>query len=305
MKNYILPSLLFVSLFIFSCTETVSPERLERDSYISEIAGEERDYFVYFPKGYDSQPDKNWPVILFLHGNGERGNGKEELDFTIAHGPLMEAWVQKRDLPFIIISPQLHMFGLDTVGIDYLTDRDPNSIPKRLEIGVPERDANFPSADKLESEAHVTTFDEQPYLMEFGWNRVQNDVIGILDDVIANYNTDSSRVYLSGLSYGGFGTWYIASNYPERFAAINPIVGWGHPSLMPSIAESQLPIWVFAGGRDNVIEKKYFFEGLNVLEELGHQEVLFTIHEDMNHDTWRRVYEGEDIYNWLLSHQKM
>lgn len=297
------------TVFIFGVLTAIStacstPEQLERVSYISEIAGEERDYYVYLPKGYELFPDRNWPVLMFLHGNGERGNGKDELDFVMAHGPLMEAWVQKRNLPFIIIAPQLHMFGLDTVGIDYLTNRDISSIPQRLDEGVPEREPEFPTPDGMHSEPHVMEFGSELPLSEYGWDRVQNDLIGMLDHVQENYNADSNRVYLSGLSYGGFGTWYMGSHYPERFAAINPVVGWGHPSLMPSIAEYKLPVWVFAGGRDNTVEKKYFYEGLNVLEGLGHDEVQFTVHEDMNHDAWRRVYAGEDLYNWLLSHSK-
>jgi predicted peptidase len=289
------------ALIISACT---TPEQLERIPYTSEIAGEERDFYVYLPRGYELNPDKEWPVLMFLHGNGERGNGKDELDYVMVHGPLMEAWVQKKDLPFIMVVPQLHMFGLDTMGIDYLTYRDPRNIPRRQNTGVPEREADFPTPEGMHGEAHVTEFGNSLPLSEYGWDRVQHDLIGMLDYVQENYNADSSRVYLTGLSYGGFGTWYMGSHYPERFAAISPVVGWGHPSLMTSIARHQLPVWVFAGGRDNTVEKKYFYEGVNVLEGLGHNEVLFTVHEDMGHDAWRRIYAGDDLYNWLLTHQK-
>lgn len=290
-----------ILVLLAACT---TPEQLERVSYNSEIDGEERDFYLYVPRGYELHPDKQWPVLMFLHGNGERGNGKDELGFVLSHGPLMEAWVQKRDLPFLIISPQLHMFGLDSMGIDYLTNRDIAEVPQRLETGVPDRRPDFPTPESMHAEAPVREFGSDLPLSEYGWDRVQNDLIGMLDYVLENYNADSGRVYLSGLSYGGFGTWYMGSHYPDRFAAINPVVGWGHPSLMQSIAEHELPVWVIAGGRDNVVEKKYFYEGLNVLEGLGHEEVLFTVHEDMGHDTWRRVYAGEDIYTWLLSHRK-
>ncbi len=90
-----------------------SSEQLLRLSYQSQIDNEQREYFVYLPKGYHSHSGKKWPVMLFLHGNGERGNGKSELDYVVTHGPLYEAWIQKKDLPFIIISPQLHMFDMD------------------------------------------------------------------------------------------------------------------------------------------------------------------------------------------------
>src|SRR4029079_18163320 len=66
---------------------------------------------------------------LFLHGNGERGDGKQELDYVLGHGPLYEAWCLKRDLPFVIISPQLPMFGMGEV--DYIKNRTRAQIPQR------------------------------------------------------------------------------------------------------------------------------------------------------------------------------
>jgi len=73
---------------------------------------------------------------------------------------------------------------------------------------------------------------------------------------------------------------------------------------MEPIAKHKIPVWAFASGRDYGVKVEYFFKGLNKLEELGDPEVLFTIHEDMGHDTWKRVYAGEDIYNWFLKHSK-
>lgn len=71
----------------------------------------------------------SWPILMFLHGNGERGNGKDELDYVLMHGPLYEAWIQKKDLPFIIVSPQLPMFDFDNKGIDYITNRSKKIYP--------------------------------------------------------------------------------------------------------------------------------------------------------------------------------
>ncbi len=141
-------------------------------------------------------------------------------------------------------------------------------------------------------------------LLPDGWERSEQDLLTMIDQVMDEYNGDSKRLYLTGLSYGGFGTWYMASKHPNLFAAINPVVGWGHPNLMPPIAEAKIPVWAFAGGRDYVVQTQYFFEGLNKLEELGHDDVRFTIHEEMNHDAWRRVYGGEDIYDWFLEFEK-
>jgi predicted peptidase len=135
-----------------------------------------------------------------------------------------------------------------------------------------------------------------------GWPLHHAELIGMVDRIIEKYRGDPRRIYLSGLSYGGFGVWYMASKYPERFAAANPIVGFAHPDLIDSIAEHQVPIWCFAGGRDPVVPVAYFYDGMNKLERLGHKDFRFTVEEDMNHDVWKRVYAGDDVYNWMLSH---
>ena len=90
------------------------------------------------------------------------------------------------------------------------------------------------------------------------------------------------------------------SKYPDKFAAIAPVVAWGHPQLIPQIAQHNLPIWVFAGGKDLTVEKKFFYKGMAMLESLGHTKVQFTIHEDLGHDAWKRVYSGDELYQWFL-----
>jgi predicted peptidase len=275
--------------------------QLNRVEYISLVDSIVRDYFLYTPSGFDKNSDEKLPVILFLHGNGERGNGKEDLDYVITHGPLYEAWIQKRDLPFLIISPQLPMFGMDNN--DYIQKRTRESIPVRLEEGVPPRPEEFGTPEIMAGALVVDTFPTE-ITLPMGWEQCEADLLNIIEYAIENYNADSNRIYLTGLSYGGFGTWYIASKHPEKFAAICPIVGWGHPDIMEPIAKAQLPVWAFSGGRDFTVETKFFYAGINKLEELGHKNVRYTIHSDMGHDAWRRVYEGEDIYNWFLQFSK-
>jgi predicted peptidase len=281
-----------------------SQAQLLREGYQSSIDNTSREYFVYLPRGYHSKPDKEWPVMLFLHGNGERGNGQEELDFVMMQGPLYEAWVQKKELPFIIISPQLPMFGWDEKGIAYIDNRSKDNIPKRLAHGVPERSAAFQTKTKIKRMPSLIDMSDVAPLLPQGWELLEIDLIAMLDSVQTEFRVNVDKTYLSGLSYGGFGTWYMASKHPERFAAIAPVVGWGHPSLMAPIAEHKLPIWQFAGGRDSAVNIQYFYAGLDELENLGHHNVRFTVHEDKGHDAWTRVYSGDDLYQWLLSHQK-
>ena len=286
-----------------SLTKVISEEQLLREAYQSSVDNSQREYFVYLPRGYYDEPEKKWPMMLFLHGNGERGNGQDELDFVMMQGPLHEAWVQKKDLPFIIVSPQLPMFGFDKKGIDYITYRSKDNIPQRLLTGVPPRPVPFNTEDPIIRKPSLIDMTKVVPLLPDGWERIEGDLITILDSVAKKYRVNPKQQYLSGLSYGGFGTWFMASKYPERFAAIAPVVGWGHPSLMPPIAQHNLPVWQFAGGRDTSVNIKYFYAGLDTLEQLGHDNIRFTVHEDKGHDAWTRVYASDDLYQWLLSFQ--
>jgi predicted peptidase len=264
----------------------------------------ERDHFLYLPAGYADDPSKQWPVLLFLHGDGSRGDGKAELDYVMRNGPLYEAWVQKRDLPFIIIAPQLPTYGREA-SVDYLKNRTRKDIPVRLEVGVPERPPRLPTPEPMTGAvAEELPATATGYGPEKGWPELEGDLLSMLDEVIQTRRGDATRVYLTGLSYGGFGTWYLASKHPDRFAAIVPVVGYGHPDLMPAISAAKLPVWCFAGGRDHSVRVKNFYAGLNRLEQLGGSELRFTIEEDMAHDVWARAYAGRDVYDWMLAHTK-
>ena len=283
----------------FAAMAQAEPQLL-RESYFSEVVGEERDYFVYLPSTFSTRDE--WPVLLYLHGDGERGNGKGELDFVLVQGPLYEAWVQKRDLPFVIIGPQLPMYGRDDV--PYIKSRRAEDIPKRLAEGVPPRPEKFPSTRPMNRSQS-----KSPDLIAIegypeGWNTHAGELVGMVDTIIEKYRGDSGRVYVTGLSDGGLGAWWMASKYPKRFAAANPIVGFAHPDWIDSIATADIPVWCFAGGRDQVAPVSMFYEGMNKLEALSSADVRFTVEEDMGHDVWTRVYAGEDVYRWMLSQSK-
>jgi predicted peptidase len=284
--------------------QATSAAELLRVSYQSAATHAERDYFLYLPAGYADDPAARWPVMLFLHGDGSRGDAKSELDYVMRNGPLYEAWIQKRDLPFIIIAPQLPTYGRESK-VEYLKNRTRADIPVRLDVGVPARPTRTATPEPMMGAvAEELPSGSTGYGPEFGWPELESEVLALLDDALATRRGDPTRQYLTGLSYGGFGTWYLASKHPERFAAIVPIVGYGHPELMPSIAAAKLPVWCFAGGRDSSVRVKNFYAGMNRLESLGAPEIRFTIEEDMGHDVWARVYGGRDVYDWLLAHTR-
>ncbi len=301
------PCLLILALLLAAPLASAVParaversERLVRQSY--PVGEGERQYLAYLPAGHGSEPARKWPLLMFLHGNGERGDGRADLDWVLVHGPLYEAWIQKRDLPFVIVAPQLPLYGMDKT-VDYIRDRDPSTIPKRLEVGVPPRPAEFPTPEPMTGAAADPALPFGPEGPPAGWPRIEKELLTILDQAQETFRVDPKRVYLTGISYGGFGTWHLASRHPGRFAAVAPVVGWGHPDLMAPIAERRLPVWAFAGGRDPLVRVAHFYPGLNKLEELEHDDVRFTVHEDRGHDVWRRIYGGQDLYDWLLSHR--
>jgi predicted peptidase len=240
--NKILVTFFLAMTFALSALAKPSEPQLIRVSYHSAKMNAERDYFVYLPRGFKQQ--KQWPVILFLHGNGERGDGKGELDYVLKHGPLFEAWCQKRDLPFVIISPQMPMY--DQGEVDYIKNRKPADIPQRLPDGINPYPPHYTGKDPLQGQLSEeispenADFDQDPR----GWNTIADEVMGMVDRVLATYKGDPKRVYLTGLSYGGMGTWYLASKHPEKFAAIAPVVGYGTPSMAPVLASARLPMWV-------------------------------------------------------------
>jgi predicted peptidase len=288
---------------------TVTNGQLLRPTYLSRTTGLDRQFLLYLPAGYASA-GKLWPVIYFLHGDGERGNGLTELDYVLKHGPLMEAWIQKRDLPFIIIAPQLPLFGRASPAS---SGADP---PDALAEAIPAREAHGRSRSARLREAYPIERqrsedfpgDHAPYPESGdppdGWMAVEADVLRILDTVLADYNADPDRVYLTGLSYGGFGTFDLAAEHPDRWAAISPIVGTGRREDVERLAAEGIPTWLIGAGADMVVKPHWLYQMARWLEEAGHPSLRFTVHEDMSHDAWIRPYAGEDFYDWLLRHRR-
>lgn len=294
---------LAVSLAIASNQAVAEPAgrsqaQLLRKGYESQVTGERREYFVYLPTGYHTEPGKRWPVILFLHGGGERGNAMEDLDQVLAHGPIAEAWIQGRDLPFIVISPQMPLF-------DRPRRSSARPVPKRIEDGPPP--ARRYGARPKQPMARVTDLSLPSFTASASresWTRMEGEVLAMVDATLREFRSDQDRVYLTGLSFGGAGTWHLAMADPNRWAAVAPICGPGDPSRVDRIADAKLPVWVFQGGRDTVVRPERVLETVTALEAAGHPDVRFTVHEDLGHNVWTRVYEGWDLYAWFLAHRR-
>jgi predicted peptidase len=277
-----------------------SQPQLLRRPYKPADGGEERNYFLYVPTGFYTETGSQWPVMLFLHGGGERGNGRDELDHTLAHGPVMEAWIQGRDLPFLIIQPQLPAAANRT------TPLDPARIPQRRTDGPPPARNYGNRSDKPMARVETGQLPDWAAraARDQGRDLIEKDLLMMIYETIADFRGDENRVYCTGLSFGGAGTWHFAQTHPERFAAVAPICGPGDPSKMQPIADAKLPIWIHQGGRDTTVSAESVLASAKALEAAGHPEVRFTVHEDLGHNVWTRVYEGDDLYNWLLRNRR-
>ena len=126
-------------------------------------------------------------------------------------------------------------------------------------------------------------------------------MIALLDDVIEKYKVDPDRVYLTGLSMGGFGTWQTAMEYPDRFAAIAPVCGGGNPFQLDTI--KHIPVWVFHGEKDKNVPISMSAQMVGVLQLLK-ADVRFTRYPDAGHDAWTATYDNKALYDWFLQHKR-
>ena len=204
-------------------------------SHVETCFVKEIKYLLYVPEDYEDEP---YPLLIFLHGAGERG---DDLDLVKIHGPpkLIEAGVE---FPFIVASPQ-----------------------------VAEGEWWSPST-----------------------------VIWVFEEVQKKLRVDPDRVYLTGLSMGGYGTWETAVKYPNLFAAIVPICGRGDPALAERI--KHIPAWIFHGAEDTIVPERYSAAMFEELEPYGNTS--YTVYPDADHDSWTETYENNLLYDWMLSHKR-
>lgn len=123
----------------------------------------------------------------------------------------------------------------------------------------------------------------------------------VLDCVIEDYKIDEDRIYATGFSMGGYGTFLIAMAFPERFAAIAPICGWSEPEEAYKI--QGIPVWMFHNRGDPIVDLEASQEMYDALANLGGNVVL-TIYERFDHDAWTSTYREPALYEWFLTHTR-
>jgi predicted peptidase len=194
-------------------------------------------YWLFLPRDYPEK--KTSPLMLFLHGAGERG---DDLQRVKKWGPprIVE---DDAAFPFVLVSPQTPA----------------------------------------------------------GRRWVSDQLAPVIEHVATRFKIDRRRISVTGLSMGGYGTWAMATRYPDLFAAAAPICGGGDPGQAGRLKD--LPIWAFHGGADPGVPVQHSQEMVDAIQRLGGRAKL-TIYPGVGHNSWSRTYADPEFYDWLLAQQR-
>lgn len=132
-----------------------------------------------------------------------------------------------------------------------------------------------------------------------GWS--PQVLVALLDTIVSEHRVDDDRVYLTGLSMGGFGTWHTAAAYPDRFAAIVPICGGGNPGDATRL--KQVPIWAFHGAKDEAVPLNASEVMVNAVKAAGGDAKL-TVYPEVGHNAWDPAYDDAEMYAWLFAQKR-
>jgi len=139
---------------------------------------------------------------------------------------------------------------------------------------------------------------QNPYPRKFWDTKMLNQ---LLEEVMQEYRVDTSRIYLTGLSRGGYGAWTMAMEYPDIFAALVTVCGAVPSSYAGWVPK--IPIRVFHGADDPVINLEESVDMVNALKRLDH-DVKLTVYENTGHDSWVQAYNDPELYRWLMKQQR-
>ena len=235
MKKFII-ALIWISFF------GAQAQQVEKAFEATFTITQKMDFLLYVPETYSQNPTKAYPLMIFLHGSGERG---DTLELVKVHGPPKLA--ERDGWEFIVVSPQ-------------------------CKLGT-----------RWSDEVNMQTLSR------------------LLDLILEEYRVDEDRVYLTGLSMGGSGSWAWAAREPERFAAVVPICGAGDPGWAKNY--KGLPIWVFHGAKDRVVPLVRSEEMVQAIKPYN-PDIKLTVYPEAGHDSWTETYDNPVLYEWMLSHKR-
>lgn len=222
-------------------------------------------YRILFP--YEFNKKQKYPLILVLHGAGERGSDNE-LQLTHGSGLFLEEKVRKK-FPAIVVFPQC-------------------------------------PAESYWSNLHRTEESDGKRSYEFRPDgeptKAMTILLELIDSMAGQSFVDRQRLYAGGLSMGGMGTFELLWRRPELFAAAFPICGGGHPDTVNKYA-GKVSLWIFHGAKDDIVPPHHSEKMVKALRD-GGADVRFTLYPDVNHNSWDNAFAEPELLPWLFSQKK-
>ena len=258
-------SFLLVLLLVFYTSASVEAQDFEeykKEQFIQK--GDTLNYRILFPK--DFSEEKEYPLVLFLHGAGERGSDNES---QLTHGSdLFLKKAIREDFPAVVIFPQAPKD-------DYWAKVDVNRNVKPFEF-------DFKNEEEPTKALHLT--------------------MALLSSVASEDYINQDRIYVGGLSMGGFGTFEILSRMPETFAAAFAICGGADPAIVKKYPLG-FNIWIFHGEKDDIVPPEFSKMMSRLINSEGGNAKL-SLYPNDNHNSWDSAFSEPYLLPWLFSHQK-
>lgn len=202
---------------------------------------------------------KKYPLVVFLHGAGERGTDNEK---QLIHGiPQFASNENREKYPCFLIAPQCPA-AQRWVEVDWSAD------------------------------SHMQPKEAGP---------AGRMTIELVEKAIKELPVDPKRVYITGLSMGGYGTWDLIARRPELFAAAAPVCGGADESTAEKI--KHIPIWAFHGAKDTAVKPSRSRNMIAALEKVG-AKPKYTEYADVGHNSWDNAYKDPKFYQWLFDQHK-
>jgi predicted peptidase len=218
-------------------------------------------YRLLRPDGYDTGGTDRYPLVVFLHGIGERGTDNQR-QLRIGVEEFVKDSIRKKHPCFLAV---------------------PQCPPDKLWVNVSPRDTrgNLPLAKSP----------TEPTAM----------VLDLNAGLCKEYRIDTDRIYLTGVSQGGYGTWDLISRKPELFAAALPVCGGGDPAQAEKLAK--LPIWAFHGDADRLVPVERSRDMIAAIKKAGGKPE-YTEYKGVGHDSWTPTYKNDEVLDWLFKQKK-
>lgn len=255
----IIPLLLFLTMGISSFGQDLSAYKKEQYS----AGGAVLPYRILLPKDFDV--DKEYPLLLFLHGSGERGNDNEKQ--LIHGGTLFLQDSIRNNYPAIVVFPQCAE----------------NSSWAKLDVQQGQGNRRFVFFEKAEPTQDML-------LLE-----------GLITDLKKNFSIKKDQMYVGGLSMGGMGTFELVNRNPGMFAAAFPICGGANPKIAKRL--KRVDWWVFHGGADAVVPPEYSTDMVQELKA-KRAKVKYSLYPAVKHNSWDNAFREPELLTWLFSKSK-